>query len=180
MRHLTCDPSVEVLGVNVLGIADNMRADEISPFLEKHGLLNVQPMEWYPCQQWLNAMNDLAEHTNLMSNLVAIGLKVAENVVLPPDLANASLTQMLELWNDIYQMQHRGGDIGQVITEKIGDKHYKTTHVHLYPDDLTYGVGYGFARRFLPTGTQFTVSYDEVVPRMDQGGTETIIYVKWG
>jgi hypothetical protein len=46
------------------------------------------------------------------------------------------------------------------------------------PDDLEYGILYGFAKRFL-AGTQFTVWYDEDLPRMDQGGDQTVIHVKW-
>lgn len=179
MRHLTCDPNVEIIGAAMLSIMDNLNVSEIYPFLEKHGLVEIDPSQWYATHLWLNVMNDLAEHTNLMTNLVAIGLRIAENVVLPPELANATLPQMLEVWDNVYQMQHRGGDIGQVKTEKINDTTYKTTHVHLYPDDLTYGVGYGWAKRFLPTGTSFKVWYDESIPRMDEGGEETIIHISW-
>jgi hypothetical protein len=51
----------------------------------------------------------------------------------------------------------------------------------VYPDDMSYGILYGYARRFLPPGTKFKVYYDpDVLPR-DQGGSEnyTIIHISW-
>ena len=58
-------------------------------------------------------------------------------------------------------MQHRNGDVGEERAEKLGDKHLRLIMKTPYPDDLAYGVVWGMARRFLPTGTHFTVKYDE-------------------
>ena len=179
MRTLTCEPSVEVIGVAMLSIVENIHAEELHPHLRRYGLEHIEPTKWYPAERWLNVMNDMAEQTNLMSNLVAIGLKIAEKVMLPPEFANVTAPQILEMWNEVYHMQHRGSDIGHIVAEKIDDKTYKLTLSTLYPDDLEYGVCYGFLRRFLPRGTSFKVWYDGDVLRKDQGGTETIMHVAW-
>ena len=96
-------------------------------------------------------------------------------------MENPTLEEVLLRWNDMYQSLHRGADIGGIVIEKIGDTHYKTTHTVIYPDDLSYGVLYGYARRFLPPGTRFMVYYDEEVIPRDQGGQDgyTIIYISW-
>lgn len=180
MRYLTCDPNVEVIGASMLSIVENMRADEIRPLLEKHNLTTIEPDKWYPAQDWLSAMNEIAQHPDTTPNFVAIGMEVATNIILPPDLDSPTLPQMLEMWDALYHMQHRGGDIGYVKTEKLGEKHYRTTHVHLYPDDFTYGIAYGWCRRFLPPGTRFTVKYENINRRLDMGnGDETVILVEW-
>ncbi len=180
MRHLTCDPNIEIIGATVLGIVENLQSDEIQPLLGKHGLANVQPNEWYPAERWLSVMNDLADNPNTTQNYVAVGMSIAERVVLPPELQSATLPQILTAWDDIYQMQHRGGDIGHVRIEKLSETKYRTIHIHLYPDDLTYGIAYGWSRRFLPKGTHFTVMYEDINNRLDSGeGTETSILVEW-
>jgi len=79
----------------------------------------------------------------------------------------------------LYYLQYRGGDIGYVKTDKIADTHLTTTHIHLYPDDFTYGLAYGMARHWLPSDTRFKVYYDEKVPRRDMSGDVTIIHVAW-
>ncbi len=179
MRTLSCDPHIEVVGASVRSIIENIQHDDIEPYLSKYNLRDIQSDQWYPCQDWLNCMNDLLENTDATSNMIAIGLKVAQNVVLPPQLTNATLPQILSQWDKIYQNQHRGGDVGYVRVEKVSDTHYITYHKRLYPDDMSYGVAYGFCRRFLPAGTIFTVKYDENVPRQDNGGEETVIHVSW-
>lgn len=115
-----------------------------------------------------------------MGNLVAIGMAVATKMVMPPDLVHAPLPVILSLWNDLYHMQHRNGNIGEVKAEKISDTHYRTTHTHLYPDDMVWGLAYGMAKRFLPPGAHFKVEYSPQSPRLDEGdGDQTVVDVIW-
>lgn len=180
MRHLTCDPDAEVLGRTILLLLRGLNTARLYPLLEKHSLLDIQPEEWYSCRDWLGFINELAETAGFtgIGSLVAIGLKIAEYQIVPPELENASLGQMLEMWDKVYQMNHRG-DVGTIETVKISDTHYKCIHKNVYPDDLHYGVAYGMARRYLPPGTEFTVKYDEDILAMDRGGDQTIIHVMW-
>lgn len=179
MRRLTCDSDVELIGQTVQAYLDNMESENIQPILEKHDLLNIQPDQWYSAQQFLNVLNELSERSNMSSSFVAIGMAVVEKMVVPPELEAASLGEVLAGWNNLYQIQHRGGEIGYIVVEKISDTHYKTIHRNIYPDDMSYGVAYGLARRWLPKGTPFTVKYDEHEKRMDNGGVETIIHLQW-
>lgn len=180
MRHLTCDPDVEVIGANMLSIINNLQREEIFPLLEKHNLTDIEPEEWYPASKWLSVMNDLAAAPNMSMNFVAIGMKIPEHIILPPELQNATLPQILEMWDVIYHMQHRGGDIGNYVIEQLTEKHYRCTYNGIYPDDLNYGVSFGFCRRFLPQGIQYTVKYEEIDNRLDQGeNDETVILFQW-
>lgn len=184
MRHLSCDPGMELIGQAALSFINNVQSSEIHPYLVKYGLTNVQPDQWYPASKIMDLMNDMAHGTNLTSNLVAIGMEIATNMVMPPEMEHAPLVAILEAWDVLYHMQHRnlvnpGVDIGYVKLEKVTENHYTTIHRHLYPDDMTYGLAYGMAKRFLPKGTHFKVKYDSEAPNRDQGGSVTIIHIMW-
>jgi len=180
MRHLTCDPDVKVVGGNILSVLQNVNAKEIHPYAVKHELGDVKADEWYPLTQWLDMMNDLIENTYFMSNLVAIGMSLAEKVNLPPHMQDATYEDILLAWDDIYHHQHQGDNIGNHHIEKISDTQFKCTFTDVYPDDLKYGIAYGFARRFLPKGTQIIIEYDDLNNRMDEGSSpETVMHISW-
>ncbi len=179
MRKLICDESIEVIGQAVLSYVDNIEAYNIAPLLAENGISDIQPDQWYPLLSVLNTLNQLTTMPNLTTNFVAVGLRIAENMVLPPELVNAHVSEILMLWDDLYHLQHRGGEIGYVKVEKISETHYKTIHKHLYPDDLVYGLAYGMCRVFLPKDATFTVEYDKDTKRLDEGGDFTIVHVKW-
>jgi hypothetical protein len=129
----------------------------------------------------LDALNDLAAKGNVSANMTAIGMGIGQTVPIPPELPHPTLEQVLNIWNDLYQGLHRNADVGSIRIEKISDKHFKTIHSVIYPDDMSYGVLYAYGRRFLPPGTYFKAYYDAEVPARDYGGTGdvTIIHIEW-
>lgn len=180
MRHLTCDPNVELIGQTVLAFRDNLNKNEIIPYLEAEGLVDLKPDQWYPAYKLLNVLNELGKTGNMSSNYVALGMSTVEKMVVPPEMEALPLEAILNGWDDLYHLQHRGNaDIGSVSVIKINDKHFRTVHHHIYPDDMTYGVAYGLAKRWLPRGTHFTVMYDQTEPNLDNGGSRTIIDIMW-
>ncbi len=180
MRKLTCDPEAEIRGSAAISLVDNLRAEEITPFLQQFGFEDVHADAWYSANTFLELLNELGQKENLSPNYVAIGMRAAETAYMPPELENSSLSEILLGWNEHYHANHRGADIGNKITSKVDDQHYQISMDSIYPDDLEYGMLYGFARRFLPQGTHFTVWYDKDVRRMDEGGDRTIIHISWG
>lgn len=180
MRKLTCDPKLETLGQNLVAFVDNLQGIETGPIMRKHGLVDINPTGWYPARMLLDALNEMAEKSNTSSNLTAIGLKIGE-IVPFAGIENPTLEQALSLWNDIYQGLHRNADAGSIRCEKVSETHWKTIHSVIYPDDLSYGVLYGYGRRFLPKGTHFKVFYDENEKARDYGGTgeTSIIHIAW-
>ena len=178
MRILTCDPKLEMLGINLRGFIDNIQASEIEPILKKYGLTNIEPLNWYLASTWVQVFNDLQE-SNTTSNFVAIGMEVGRIIPMPRN-SDFTLPEVLMLWNaELYQPLFRNGDPGTVSYEKVSDTHYVSIHRHIWPDDFNYGMTYAFARRFLPPKTQFKVYYDQQVPRLDEGGNETRIHIAW-
>jgi hypothetical protein len=181
MRHLSCPPEAETLGVNFHAFTDNLQGKDVRPIMEKHGVADLEPLEWYPAINLLNALNEVAENPNMLMNMVAIGMKIGESVPLPPEMENPTLPEVLMAWDAIYQGIHRKGDMGGIQCIKHGEKHYETIHTVPYPDDMSYGILYAYGRRFLPAGSNFTVFYDPNCPARDYGGTSdgTSIQIKW-
>ncbi|MBN1428793.1 MAG: hypothetical protein JXB07_10440 [Anaerolineae bacterium] len=179
MRHLTCEPNVEIRGEVLLSLLQNIRASEIEKYVEKYGLTDVKAKHWYRIQPFLDLLNELASIENRTPNFVAIGITIAETAYMPPEMSQMPFGELLMHWDDHYQNNHRLGDIGYKSTEKINDRHYQVTlHGGLYPDDFEYGVLYGFGKRFLKDAP-FVVSYDDTVQRLDKGGKKTVLDIQW-
>ncbi|MBZ0304545.1 MAG: hypothetical protein K8I82_00625 [Anaerolineae bacterium] len=179
MTMTTCDPGTEVFGASIQGFIRSMTAHNYLWMVSKHGYDNLDPNKWYPLQNFLDFMNDIIKLPNLTMNMVTLGMDVAKFTDVPPEMEVITFEQMVEGWNAVYQGNFRNGYAGHKTAIKVADQHYKVVHENtIMPDDLEYGILYGFAKRFL-AGTQFTVWYDEDLPRMDQGGDQTVIHVKW-
>jgi hypothetical protein len=114
-----------------------------------------------------------------MLDFVSVGLKVAENAILPPEVATMSLGEVLQTMDAAYRLNNRGTDVGEIRCEQVADKHYQLLVRVPYPDDMWYGITYGYMRRMAPNGTRFTVAYDEDAPGHHEGGEYTVIHVTW-
>jgi hypothetical protein len=180
MRQFTAPPGNEVIGQNIRAWADNLQGEDTAPIMRKYGLVDVDPQGWYPTQTLMDAMNEILANPNNSANMVAIGMEVGKIVPMPPGMTNPTLGEVLMVWNDLYQYIHRNGDVGKLQCEKVTDTHYQITFTDLYPDDFSYGIMYGYAKRFLPKGTYFKVYYDPEIKPRDQGGTgKTVIHLTW-
>ncbi|GIK67440.1 MAG: hypothetical protein BroJett018_52340 [Chloroflexota bacterium] len=179
MRKLTCPPEAEVLGAMSNIFVENLLGDVTAPIFKKYGLMNINLDKWYPLHPILSAFNELAQIPDVTSNMVAIGMKFGE--AMPLDDQVRPFETLLMGWDEGYQMHHRGADVGRIWIEKVTHTHFKTFYTIVYPDNFSYGVLYGFAKRFLPKGTNFTVFYDPDVPARDYGGTTdyTVIHLKY-
>jgi hypothetical protein len=184
MRKLTAPPDVEIIGLMANAYIHNLQNKDTLPIFEKYGMTDIDLNTWYPANQFMDALNEMvASGKNYSSAFVAIGMEIGKTLPMPPELANPTLGDVLTLvWDAGYKAVHRNhdGNIGGVATEKINDKHYKTIHTHLYFDDMSYGIAYAFAKRFLPEGTHFTVYYDPDLPQRDMDDAETtVLHIKW-
>ena len=106
-------------------------------------------------------------------------MKEAEQAMVPPQFSQMNLGDVLMGVTQVFDLNNRGSDYGSCKAEKVGDKHVKVTLRAATPDDIWYGVFYGFVRRFAPKGVHFTVKYDSDIPRRENGGEFTIIHITW-
>ena len=180
MHDFKCNPEMEISGQTLQAYVHNVQSDIIKPIFERNGMTDIDPKKWYPLQPVLDILKRLSNSRSATTNLVAIGVKIAEYGVEPEDIIEAPLPVVLEHWQDHMNVSFRNGDPGTIITEKVHDKFYKVTQINLFPDDFCYGLAYGFARSRLPLGTNFKVWYEEGVNRIDDGdGDKTIICIEW-
>ena len=180
MRKRTCDPSVEISGQTLMAYFDNAKSNITVPVFAKHGIPSADPAKWYPLQVVLDVLYEVGTQFDGTSNLVAVGVKIAEYGVLPDDWKTVNLPMVLEGWDHHLYSSVRNGDVGHIFTEKVNDTFYKVTQQNVFPDDLCYGLAYGFARSRLPLGTNFKVWYEDYDHRIDRGDADkTVICVSW-
>jgi hypothetical protein len=180
VRRFKVQPGTLISGAAMISFIDNANANDAAPIVKKHGFENVDPDKWYSLTDFHRFLYELEQRSAVTYNLIAIGIGVAHHAHMPPNMDSPDFAQMIERSSEHYQGNFRNGDVGHKEAIKLGPKHYKVVHEKtMMPDDLEYGVMYGFAKRFLPPGTPFTIWYDENVLRMDEGGDQTVIHVRW-
>jgi hypothetical protein len=178
MKIRSLGPDAEVLGGAINGFIDAINRDKIMPHLEKLGMTNIEPNKWYPKQMYIDLWNSILESgDSTTQNFVSVGMTIADTA-WPPEADEQSFDALIASWNDAFDTVNRGEDRGYVWAEKNHDKLYTVRCRTPDPDDLNYGVVYGFCRRFLPEATEFNVLYDPDVQRRDEGGEETVILIE--
>ncbi|MFH0825778.1 MAG: hypothetical protein V2B18_23735 [Pseudomonadota bacterium] len=152
-----------------------------SAVLEKHGIRNPRPGEWYPLQSFLEAMKEIAD---LFGGyiLTRIGERIAFNAVLPPGLN--SLDQCLKSIDVAYHMNHRGGEIGHYRYSQEGVQGGLNRALmvcpNCYPCFFDLGVIEGFSRRFKPEGAVgVVVRHDDSRPCRRKGDNECTYIISW-
>lgn len=168
-EYVAFNPDAEVIGQAILGVASAL-GEKAKPILKAHGLDAVTPDVWYRQQQWLDVLREVDNGD--FYDLIAIGKQVAGHVPLPVQVD--SVTSVLMLIGKTYSHNHRNCP-GHTTPEIIGEKHIRLTVYDPYPNNMVYGVIYGFAARFEP---HTIVRYDDDTPY----GTDkdTVIYhVTW-
>jgi len=174
------NPDHEFLGQVLIDLANAVGSDEILPYYQKHGLTDISAKAWYPQQKLVDIYNDLeCSKSGSMFDLVSIGITEAEQAVVPPIFESLPLLTILQKSMEVLKLNNRGTDPGDIQCEAITDKHVRLTLRVTTPDNLWYGIVYGFVRRFIPKGTHFKVYFDKDIARREFGGDVTIIHVVW-
>ena len=170
----------EIPGKILIDLENAVGSEEIMPFFVKHGMTNIDSQAWYPMQKLLDIYNDMTDHKDgTMFDFVSIGMKEAEQAIVPSRFQTMSLSEILMSVTQVFDLNNRGSDYGSCKAEKVTDKHVRVTIRAATPDDIWYGVFYGFVSRFAPKGVHFTLKYDPDIPHRENGGDETVIHITW-
>lgn len=173
-------PDAEVLGGAINGFIDAVNRNNIMPHLQKLGMTDIQNDKWYPKKMYIDLWNSiLSSNQSAMYDLVSIGMTIAKTA-WPPEADGQPVEDLILSWGDAFDFVNRGADRGYIRTEKRGSNQYAVICRTPDPDDLHYGIVFGFCRRFMPKKQQYTISYDNSVTRRDQGGEETVILINMG
>jgi len=151
--------------------------------LQKHGLSSPQSKQYYPLQNFLDAMKEISDSfTSQM--LFRIGEKIALHAVLPPAIED--LQMCLSSVDTAYHMNHRGGEIGRYDYKYLGkdptnglDRARMVCH-NPYPCAFDRGVIEGFVKRFRPAGAyDVVVRHDDSEPCRQHEGASCTYVITW-
>ena len=178
-KYKAFTPDVELIGSVLEGYKRAINLEAFSAYFAKHGLIDIDPDQWYPLQKLLDVFSDISEDPAFMMNFVSIGMAVATHTPLPFDHTHMPIEVALQKFTEVTQWVNRGTDVGDIYIEILGPRHVKVIYRLAGPDEYLYGVTYGYMRRLLPKGTPFKVYFDPDTARREQGGTHTIIHATW-
>jgi hypothetical protein len=154
----------EVHGRMLLALIENINVNDIASTLKAFGLAHINPDQWYPLQTLIDLHNTLIHQPNAASNMTAIGVKAAETAVLPPQID--TLEKLLAGYDDAYRANYRHlPEDDRYDVQFIGDRRVVVTNHTHNPNEIVYGVLWGFAKRF---------SKSFIVQSVDQNGNPTI------
>ncbi|NDJ75313.1 MAG: hypothetical protein GYB65_03560 [Chloroflexi bacterium] len=151
MQKYIAHPETEVHGQAMLHFFVSINREEFLPAVEdilaENGVGKIEEDQWYPMQLWLDIFQRIAENSNSMSNLVALGMSAIETGTLPPDID--SIVSAMNLLNAIYGLNLRNfpDDEGYEVSE-VGKRHVRVKDRTPFPHDVVYGYIYGLSKQF--------------------------------
>jgi hypothetical protein len=179
-KFVSPSPEAEQMGYNFSGFFECVRAEDIDPILQKHGLSvsTFDPTQWYPMQTILDIMKDIYDSDeNVSEKLVAMSIKAAQIWPFPPEAK--TLPEILMAANKMNSQMQRnvpegfGGSI-----RVLGEKHIQMFFNMPHPDESAYGGLWGIVNRYKPAHDVFVVRIiDNPDPENHPG---TCIDIKWG
>jgi len=142
----------EVVGESILSLVNSIATgkDTRLQILKKHGIV-PEPGKWYPQQPFLNAFKEIA--TSIGSHTIfMIGKAIPEKVQFPPI---DSLKKALQVIDQAYKMNQRGGDSGEYKLSEFDEKNKTAVMVcrNPYPSEFDRGIITAIVRKFKPAGS---------------------------
>ena len=181
MELYTCDPNLEVMGFVPLAFFGNLDSDVLDPIMRDLGIdiRQFQPEGWYKTQDVLDILRKLQAYEGTLFAYVAFGKRAAETAYLPPETQAMSFADFLVNFEKLFPARDRNGSPGYCRCQKLSDHEVVIRYQIPYPDDVFYGMFYGYGRRLLPKGTNLTVTYESNDQRRDFGCPETALRITW-
>lgn len=184
-EFVSLEPGVEVLGEVIAAFIAGFPVGTervATKILQRHGIMDPRPGDWYPIQSLLDAMRDTSD-TFGANMLARIGEQIATNAKLPPGLDD--LETVLASIDTAYHMNHQGGEIGHYVYEFKGLVGGLTRATMVcpnpYPCSFDRGVIEGFSRRFKPEGAiDVLVRHDDSEPCRKTGAESCTYVISWG
>ncbi|MCD4686081.1 MAG: hypothetical protein K8S97_09115 [Anaerolineae bacterium] len=152
---MTASPDAQVMGESIHAFINGLSSDA-AEILAKYNLpQEVENGVWYSQKAYVDMMHEV-EQKMFITDMVSMGMNIATFAPLPPQID--SLESALAGLNPAYQMNHRKVAEGEGWGfEKVDERTYVVTDRTPYPENFSYGVVYGFVKRFAPPGAGFLV-----------------------
>jgi hypothetical protein len=187
-------PGIEVGGVSIGAVIDAFQQypSVVTKYITQYGLGSKQGeidrAAWYSLDKWLAVYNAIAKEVGVNS-LYAIGKRVPENVVFPPNVTD--IRSVLGSMNIAYHLNHRkNGElmfdgatgmlldgIGSVNCEfASGENRATLKFENPYPCEFDRGLLHAFAMRFEAAAR---VVHDNGAPCRKKGAASCTYVVSW-
>ncbi|MEM6530591.1 MAG: hypothetical protein AAF653_19995, partial [Chloroflexota bacterium] len=138
----------EVSGANVSVLLGTLRDNRMKPFLEEQGFDEVDANAWYPQQEFLDLIKKI-EETLTYEELVAVGMKGAQVLQVPPEIKN--FRQVLPFIVEGYGLHHRNVPQAEGYQlEEVDDSVTIECNIP-YPPFVLFGYIYGLIKKFEAT-----------------------------
>ena len=172
---------VEVNGQTVLTIVNALEAGRSTrmKILQKHGIIDPHPNEWYSQKAWLDAFREISEGLGVHT-LFAIGEAIPQNAIFPPEID--TLEKALSSIDIAYHLNHRGGEIGHYTLTSFNNE--KRTAVMVcnnpYPSEFDRGIITAMVSKFVPSSSFiFDVQRDLAKETRLNGADECTYIITW-
>jgi hypothetical protein len=174
------DPQTEVMGIGLLGFTRSIVHNNLAEILARYHLDHIDPQGWYPVQTLLDVFGEISSGMESSPIFISLGVAVSQVVLqsLTAEAKAVSLHQFFSGYDAFWKSRHRNGDMGYVNYERVSENQIIMRVRTPYPDDLIYGLIYGYARYFCPKDQTVSVAYDEHLPSRDTGAEETLIHIR--
>ncbi len=169
VRYQAASPNARVLGASLLIYTTNLRAETIQPILKAYHLETIAPDEWISDQVNLDILRDI-ERNFSFEELVAVGVRAAEIMPLPPELD--SLEKLIYSADALYRSTVRNIPSNLITVEQCGPQHYRLHYNIPVPPFATFGLAHGLMRRIKRPDQHPTLSIIDL-------GTPYIFEGKW-
>ncbi len=169
VRFVASSPDSKVLGASLLAFTENLRAETIKPIVTSYHLDTIGPEDWIDEQLSLDLLRAIEQNFSF-EELVAVGIKYAELIPLPPEID--SLEKLISIGDTLYHSTLLNAPPNVVTIEKIGPRHYRLIYNIPSPPFSTYGIVFGLINRVKHPGQFPQVTILDF-------GTPYVFEVKW-
>jgi len=184
--------AVEVNGQTILSVLAGMSGFESTAksILEKNGINNPVPDEWYNQQAWLNAFREISQKIG-EKTLINIGQMIPNNAEWPPNVN--SLETAFASVDIAYHMNHRLNGtplfdpdtgtvkegIGHYRYAKTGDKEITMICENPYPCAFDKGLIKAVANKFKPIGVKLDLKEAVASGCRSKGANKCTYVISW-
>ena len=178
MSKYQAKSDAQTIGKNILGTVQALGSFKGTAYsyLEKCGLLDLKPDQWYPMQSYCDFFEMLADSTGAKT-LQVIGRSLGQNI----DLANGAETigKVYESFNMDFKAKYRNTnpDEGFMVNQTSATS-CQIVFTGPFPSEFMRGVLEGIGRQ-LSDIEYMTVTIDETQPRIETGGKSTTFSLIW-
>lgn len=142
------------MGWQILAMLEATPEAESARLYSPYNLSTVGGYEWYAFDLWLNLLKEISAKTGL--DMVSLGMRAAERLVLPPWIEN--LSAALFQVEEVYRRAHRGSECGEVFARVVHGRHIRFTVRTPYPEEFIFGLVWGIAQRYAPENNRLELT----------------------